>query len=620
MITFKLIRKFGKLLRGGAGRKEIFLGTLFGVLIGFIPGVNFSLLLTILLALLLNANFGFIMLGAALGKLLSLPMAALSFHIGFVIIHNIGLEEVFRSLCNTPFTALMDLNVYAMVGSFPIALAIGILLGSLFGTILLKIRQKMLEANQHEIIGKAFKNRISRFLLWLAFGKSKLSLDDEVPKQAPLLRKSGLILVASIIVIALLMEFLLLDIVVRKGIEASIARATGAEVNIAKAHFSVARGQVEIEDLQVTDPDKPTHNLVQIHQLMADLNISELLSRNYTIDLLSGNTLRQDVLRTTPGIVYQKAKEPEEKKTSQETGKALKDYFAQAETWEKHGRRAYDYLTKRKKAAQRTTRNEEPKADKETALDDAKARGYLKAAADLVADRPAWLIHQIKIEHVDLGSNLPDQTLLATEVCSHPELNGKPTGLSLTPTNDTAPSLKVVLRFDNPSAQHALQINLKDLNLEDSAEMSPSFPIDITNGKANLSADGNFSTDTLNIPFTIFIHGLNANVEEGQSVMGMDSTTATEVFSSIAELEIDGQLQGSLLLPRIAIDYEKLTKSMQAALVAAGKKELAKRANAEVDKAKEALKQKAGKEVNALLEQEGGSIENQAKDALKKLF
>ena len=34
MITLKLIRKIGKILRGGAGKKEIFLGTLCGVLIG----------------------------------------------------------------------------------------------------------------------------------------------------------------------------------------------------------------------------------------------------------------------------------------------------------------------------------------------------------------------------------------------------------------------------------------------------------------------------------------------------------------------------------------------------------------------------------------------------------
>ena len=51
------IQKIGKILRGGAGPKEILLGTLCGVLIGFNPGFNLTLLLGVLLALLFNANF-----------------------------------------------------------------------------------------------------------------------------------------------------------------------------------------------------------------------------------------------------------------------------------------------------------------------------------------------------------------------------------------------------------------------------------------------------------------------------------------------------------------------------------------------------------------------------------
>ena len=98
MITFKIIRKIGKILRGGAGRKEIFLGTLFGVLLGFIPDFNATVLVTLLLMLLLNANFSFVVLGISLGKLLSLPMAAISFHHGYFVIPNRGLDDMFRTV------------------------------------------------------------------------------------------------------------------------------------------------------------------------------------------------------------------------------------------------------------------------------------------------------------------------------------------------------------------------------------------------------------------------------------------------------------------------------------------------------------------------------------------
>lgn len=103
--------------------------------------------------------------------------------------------------------------------------------------------------------------------------------------------------------------------------------------------------------------------------------------------------------------------------------------------------------------------------------------------------------------------------------------------------------------------------------------------------------------------------------------MGMDSATATEVLSSMEQLEIDGSLAGTLLTPRVKIDYDKLTANMKNALVAAGKKELANRANAEMDKATEELKEQAGEEINQLLGgEEGESTQDKAKSTLKKLF
>ncbi len=623
MLTFKIIRKIGKILRGGAGRKEIFLGTLFGVLIGFCPDFNLTLLVTFLLALLLNANFSFVVLGAAMGKLLSLPMAAVSFHIGYTLIHNLGMEGLFRSLCNAPVTALMGLNIYAMVGGLPIALVAGAVLGLLLGTTVVKIRKKMLDADQHEIIGKAFGNKVSRLLLRLAFGKSKLSLDDEIPQQAPWLRKSGLIIVGSLVVILLVFEFLLLDIILRKGMESAIASQTGAEVNISSAHFSLAKGEIGIVGLQVTDPDKPTHNMLQIGRLTADVAIGELLSRNYEIDLLAGSMLQHDVPRKAPGAVYETPEKMKKEKPAEEDapGKSLDDYFAQAEKWKKYGRKAQEYLKKRKENAESASQDKAPKPSKEAAVADAERLGYLKAAADLYADRPAWTILKVEIDDVDLGKELPMQRLLATDLSSHPELRGKPTRIVMIPEDDVEPTAELVLRFDKPDADHAIQINLPGVAIGEAFETSGSFPVDVRDGVADIHIAGKFSASAINLPFSLVLHNLKASVEEGQQVMGMDSTTATEVLSSMETLEIDGSLDGPLMAPRVSIDYEKLTANTKEALVAAGKKELSNRANAEMDKAKDELKKQASQEINKLMGgEEGESTTDKAKDALKKLF
>jgi hypothetical protein len=424
-----------------------------------------------------------------------------------------------------------------------------------------------------------------------------------------------------VVVIGLAMEFLLLNIITKQGIQSSISAVTGAEVNIATAHLPMAMGELKLTELQVTDPDQPTHNMAQLDTLMVDISIRDLLRNTYVIDLMEGSTLKRNVPRKSPGAVYEKPKAEKEAPQENLPGKSLENYFAKAQDWEAYGKKAYDYLKDRKTNSESAAKGQRPEASKEAALADADRLGYLRAAADLTTDRPAWLVHELKIDNVLLGEGRPAQTLHATELCSHPELTGQPTMAEMTPVGATEPSAQLVLRFDNPGAQHAVTLNLADIALGETLETSSSFPVDLTDGKADIKADGPFSIDALGIPFSIVVHNLKAHVEEGQSFMGMDSATATEVLSSMEMLEIDGTLEGSLLSPRVRIDYDKLTANMKSALMAAGKKELANRANAEMDKAKEELANQAGEEINKLLGgEEGESTEDKAKSALKKLF
>ncbi len=632
MITFKVIRKIGKMLRGGAGDRQIFLGALMGVLIGFNPVMGLTLWIAILITLLLNANIGFTLLGVALGKVLSLVLSAVSFHVGFFIIHRMGLEGLFTALANAPGTALMDLDVYAMVGSLPFSLIIGFAFGKFMAVTVTKIREQMVRAGEIEKVSKTVGHKISKFLLWLAFGKQKVSTADVLAKKSPPFRKSGIIFVAVVLVTGLLLEFLLLDKFLKSSIQNSISAKTGAEVNIEKARFSIGGGKLEIINLEVTDPEKPTHNLVQIDQLTADLSMSDLLRRTYTIDLLAGSTLKRDTARKSPGKVYEKAEkkkpEPADAEKEKAPGKSLEDYFAKAGEWKKYGEKIQKYLEKRKQSAEEKTgkpetaeKAEKPvKAVKEEAVIDAKKLGYLKARADLVADRPDFLIHRIEIANVEIGGNFPLQKFEGTEVCSHPELNGQPTVLVLTPHDSAEPTAKIELRFDDPAAPHKLLANAKNISLS-GVETSDKFPVNMNEGKVDIKTDGSFSADKLNLPFTLLVHNLKAEVEEGKKVLGMDAKTAAEVLSSMETIELDGSLTGTLKSPDIDYDKEKLMGNMKEALVAAGKKELSERADKEMDKAKDKLKEKGGEELNkALGGKEGESTEEKTKGLLKKIF
>ncbi len=598
MITIKIIRKIGKMLRGGAGKKEIFLGALCGVLIGFNPVASLTLALAILITLLLNANVGFALLGAALGKIMSLILSAASFHTGYFIIHSMGLEGLFSKLSNAPVTALMDLNVYAMVGSLPFSIIIGILFAKFISATINKIREQMVKAGGNEKVGKAVGNKFSRFLMWLAFGKQKVSTSDVLAKESPLLRKSGLILVGSVAVIGLVLQFFLLDVVLKKGLQSAISAETGAEVNIGKANLSLAGGKLEIEDLQVTDPDKLTHNLIQLDTLSADVSVSDLLRKSYAIDLLAGSTLKRDVLRKSPGkliVKEDKADKDAEKKEKEDAekdkgGKSIDDYLTQAKTVKKYGEKAYEFLKKSRDNAEAVAKNEKPKPSKEKAVADAKRLGYLKTRADLVSTRPAWTVHKIEIDNVEIGSHMSLQKIAGSELSSHPELNAMPTSLVMTPVGETEPTAKIVLHFENLALQHEISANMKNVSIGDSIKTGDSLKIE--DGKVDITANGKFSADTLEVPFSLLVRDLK---------------TDNSTLNSLKQIELPGKLYGSLLSPRVKVD---LGDNLKNAVVGAAK-----------DKAKEEAKKAAEKEMNKALESdEAKELKGKANDALKKLF
>ncbi len=597
VLSLKLIRKIGKMLRGGAGKKEIFLGAFLGVLIGFNPTFSLTLLLAILITLLLNGNIGFTLLGVAVGKLSGLALSVVTFNVGFFMIHSMGLEGLITKLVNTPVLALLDLNVYSMLGSLPFALIIGVVFGKLMSATITKIREQMVKAGKHEKVDKAVGNKFSKFLIWLAFGKQKISTEDVLAKQSPLFRKSGIILVAVVLVVSLLMDFLLMDMFIKKGLQSAITKQTGAQVDIEKVHFSLGGGKVGIENLQVTDPEKPTHNLLQIHQMVADLSMGDLLRRTYTIDLLAGSVLKFNVERESPGKIYgptrkeKKAEKERKEKEEQIDGKTLNDYLAKAEKWKGYGEKVYEYLDKAGDVyTGEAYAKEKPKADKGAAVAEAKNVGYLKADADLVADRAKLTIRKIEIDQVELGSDYPVQKLEGSEVSSHPGLNAQPTLLRLTPEDGTDPMAEVTLHFEDPALMHNLTANVKGIDIADMVKTGDKLKIE--EGKADLALSGKFSTEKLDVPFTLLVRDLK---------------TDNSTINSLGKLEIPGQLYGTLLSPRVKVE---LDNNLKDAAIDAAKA-----------KAKEEAKKEADKQINKVLESdEAKDLKNKASDSLKKFF
>lgn len=590
MFLLKLMRKLGKLVRGGVMSRQIFLGALLGVLIGMMPGFNLSVVLAILLLLLLNAHVGIALMGLALGKICMYLLAPVTFHIGFAFIHSIGLEGLFRFLANAPVLALLDLHVYCLIGGIPVAVALGFGFAWIMNRAVNALRKGIVEASERSPkMQKLAENKIVALFIRIVFGK-KADHEELLEQKPRLFRKAGVILAASVLVIVVLLEVILLDTIFAAGLKAGLATANGAEVNLEKADLSVAGGKVEIRGLQMTDVAKPTHNAVETEHVTADLDIKELLRKRFVITLLSASTVKFDTERAAPGEVYDP---PEEKPTEEKTPG---DYLEKAKTIRNYLRKLQKYLEKRE--ARKKPEEEREKEQKSQLREAAKDRGYLGLSAqDLLAKHPTWVIQKVEVEGVAFPGVKEPQNLEGKNLSSHPEYVPEPMSLRMARGPEAPPTGLLEFNFHDPSLLHKVALSLSELDLGEGGGLTEDAPIAVKDGNANVDLEGRFSADEVDIPFTVDLSKLQAQGKSGKSVLGMDPETAQKVFENIDTLQLAGAIQGSLGSPRVVLDTEKTLASLKSALAEAGKQELMKRAGKQIDKATEEIKGKAGEQI-----------------------
>ena len=305
MTPVRMIRSLGKIVRGGAGPSQIFLGCLLGVMIGMTPGFNLTLVLGIVLFLVLNANFGLMMLGLALGKVLMYAAAPLTYAIGRAIIEDIA-RGLFAWLANTPVLALMDPQRYCLVGGLVVGAVVGAGMGAALARTIVAVRRGALAAQQRsDKVAKAGRNMFMRIFLRLVFGKLKKPLAEAIENKPALVRKSGIIVIVVLVALIAAGELLLANVFFKHMLQGGLESANGAEVNVEKAGLSILGGSLDIKGLRVTDRSKPEENFVEVDSLVADISVSSLLAGGwFVVDELSGKPPRFGVKRDKPGKVF----------------------------------------------------------------------------------------------------------------------------------------------------------------------------------------------------------------------------------------------------------------------------------------------------------------------------
>lgn len=96
---------------------------------------------------------------------------------------------------------------------------------------------------------------------------------------------------------------LLLDSLVRRGIENTGSYLVGARVDLTSADVRLGEGSVRLRGLQVTNPDAPMTNLIEADEIVIDVRKTPLLSKRVHIDTVALRGIRFGTPREESGAL-----------------------------------------------------------------------------------------------------------------------------------------------------------------------------------------------------------------------------------------------------------------------------------------------------------------------------
>ena len=128
-----------------------------------------------------------------------------------------------------------------------------------------------------------------------------------------LIRWQGMIAFIVITGAAAAFWLLLADTLVRMSVESVGSELVGAEVNLDTADLSLAPLEVRLSHLQVTDPEQPNKNMLELGEAVASIEPWKLMMGQLIIKDLSVKGLQLNTTRSRPGKVKQKPEEADGK-------------------------------------------------------------------------------------------------------------------------------------------------------------------------------------------------------------------------------------------------------------------------------------------------------------------
>jgi len=121
------------------------------------------------------------------------------------------------------------------------------------------------------------------------------------------LRLKAIVPLVIFLVLAGAVWLLLLDSIVRRGVEWTGSQLTGARVDVAEAEVRPFAGRFVLRGIAAADPEAPMRNLIEIGEAVADVRLGPLLEKKIIIDTLAVTGVRFGTPRTESGALERRS-------------------------------------------------------------------------------------------------------------------------------------------------------------------------------------------------------------------------------------------------------------------------------------------------------------------------
>ncbi|MFC1671872.1 hypothetical protein ACFL01_01925 [Planctomycetota bacterium] len=621
---FSIIRKFGKVFRGGVHPLEVGISVALAVMAGVVLGKNGLAGILLFLILVLNTNkVAFSLAGIPFGAL-GITLARYKFMVGRWALSHDPVARAFEGLANAPIGVFMGFDRYTVVGGFVAGVPLAILFG-LFAMILTKkFRAAALAlAGDKEAFGGWMSGKMARLGKWILFGVGEADYEKSLTRKPSPIRWSGVVLLAIfslLVFIASLMDY---GSFVKSAVEHHLTEAAGAQVDIGTFSLKPLNAAVRIVDLAVTDRAEPSKNSIEAKSLLADVSITGLLRRSLIAEELALSRLEMGTERAAPGKVVA----PLEAASAEAEGTAasrlpkdaetIESYLTQWKAWKEHLSRLRDTLKKfedsRKRSAEAETPSKAGEAPDYHAMGEKYGYDSIRAP-EIRRIVPDLVVQKLTVEDIRTSNEYFNAIDLDVEHVVYPlRMASEPTLFRIIDKQGKG-RLELSVDFSDPESPATFSMTMSGIPATDlNGQLSSKVPVTFEKGLVELKGTGTMRSDHIDVNLYVNVTDAGMKPKQNISIAGLRGKNLTEALDLIKDMDLWLALSGPPTRPRVDVKSGALAESLKSNLTEAFKKKLTE----ETEKVtKEIEKEKARLEKEKkILEQEAEYEKKKLKDA-----